>query len=361
MFKNIAACIISASLAFAPVVTQAASFGKTSSSSSSPSKSSSSGSKSSGGISKGQSVGMQRSQVTQSVRDGSYKQKQQKQSTNTTSTASNKNRQYQDRDYTASRRDRDYQYQREQRQPYQYQPPVTQGHSDGALLGAAILGHAIGSSNNRSNTTTINNGGTNGHATTSSVPSGQSYDSTPTSSVNPSGTGNYAPASSSGGMGWFWALLLALGTAAICYVLYRFFMGSNKPETQTTSYAPIVSSKEKAENELIDNKDDMFVNFQRNNKPSGIDYIQENSETLFFNAVRDSVVQSSDTREVRVVSLGSEVVNCEKEGSRLVASVHYKGKIVETENGDETSSDINEVWHFLYEGNVWKVAGIEPI
>ena len=104
---------------------------------------------------------------------------------------------------------------------------------------------------------------------------------------------------------------------------------------------------------LESNKEQMFVDFQKNNKPSGIGYIQKHSVPYFFEAIQDDILASMDDTKIVVKRLEAEVVD--ETGD--VASVHYAAEVVT--NGE--SEFIDEVWHFKYTGWGWKLCGIEQI
>jgi hypothetical protein len=295
-----------------------------------------------GGFSNGQSVGMTRSDVTQSVRNGGSTRQYQ---TNTGQ-------------YVGGP---DYRYGQGQQQSggmvYAPQPNVVnQGHSTGTLVGAAVggalLGHMMTGNGSHGSTTVINNGGVAGNG------GGVAYDN----GAGPVTYGQQGYTGNSGGSGigtfLMWVLVLS-GLGALAFFVFRNFSGG--AVSSSGGFASPVMRRKSEETELEDSKESMFLNFQKNNKPSGLSYIQSNCTEMMFSAIRDDVASGSDDHQVGVKSLECKVVDVTQEGSRLIGSVHYKGVLRETDGGETVETPVNEVWNFVHDGNRWMLAGIEQV
>lgn len=328
----------------------------TSSSYSSPSSTSSNKS-----LSGGTSLGMSRSSVTQSVRDGSYKQTMP--SNNTTVAGSNPGGSYSNSGSYSNGSS----YSRSYSTPSYgntYNPPVVvnQGHSTGALVGAAVAGGLVGYMLHRDNSGNV-------YYTNPSQPgiaygaNGQQLGGVPNGNYQSVGVvGNdgqvaqmaapvvmqQAPAHS--GIGWFWWLVII---AAVLTGLYFIFRQKKIEENPNVNFKMFKNPEEK----IRDEKDNFFINFQKNNRPSQIGFIQSKSDPVFFEAVKDLVMQSSDSKNVSVKRLESELVDITQEGTTYIASVRYQAVVAE----DGQNTDIDEVWHFKFLNNDWKLAGIEQV
>lgn len=334
--------MVAASMFTAPIAEAA--FGRSSSSSRSsissrsaaPAAKPSVSQKSSPTVSGGQSIGMSRSQVTQSVRDGSYKKP-----APSVNQASNGG-------YNS------YPQQNHYNPPQVAQPPRP-GFGVGALAGAAVLGGVAGymmnqDSHGKTYYTRPDNPGVMYDE------SGKVTGSNNNGVIAPVMAGSSTGSNSSGGFGFGSFLFLVL-LGGVAYFIYRKMKqddtnGVNYMQTTNSSFS-LGSTKDK----ILDMKDDFFVKFQENNRPSQISFIQENSDVLFFNEVKDIVNGADELRLVKVIRLESELVDLTKEGSTEIASVHYNADIEE----EGSVTNVNEVWHFKYLNNKWKLAGIEQV
>lgn len=261
-----------------------------------------------------------------------------------------------------------------------YGQPQRQGYGTGAMLGAAAAGAVGGYLLNGimhdksgapmngygyQNGVPVPNAGVanSGAATTGATPNDPFGAGVPSSNSlsNNAGANNVtpmavAPAKSSG-MGFWGGLLMFLLVIIALVVLYRMFFGSKK----STGGASMFNTKS-PEAELRDTKEQLFIDFQKNNRPSGLGYIQQNSDPMLFESIRDSVSSNSDSRSVTVKSLEAKLEDITKDGSRFIASVSYRGVLVEQEEGqDAVTTNMNELWNFVHNGTGWKLAGIEQL
>lgn len=403
MFKKIMAVLVCASMALSTPVFSA-SFGKTPSGSSSGSRTPTSRpapaatpqrapaqTQSSGSLSRGQSVGMTRSAVTESVRNNTYKQ---------TPAAA------------PAPRPVDNTYANRNQQPtngyngnYQNQPN-NQGYNNnygtnygnngfqnqprsygmGTVIGAAAVGAMVGymmhrDSNGNSYYTNPNNPNvaydSNGNRM-SSVPQGNftqqgtvSSNGTITPTASDSMSNNYAvnnaPAKSSSGFGWIVFLLLIIAGligAAIYFMNRRkptAYEPSNATRNNAFANAPAFVPSHDPQSELESTAQQMFIDFQKNNRPSQIDVIESQSDPVFFEAIKDSVLEASDNKKVTIKSIEAEVVNVAQENGQLVGSVRYRGVINEANGQDLNKITVDEVWHYVYRNNKWLLAGIEAV
>lgn len=108
---------------------------------------------------------------------------------------------------------------------------------------------------------------------------------------------------------------------------------------------------------LENDKEELFTNFQKNNRPSGFGYIQKHCEEYMFEAIKDDVLTASETSKLIIKSVSAEVIDYDDSNGTKVASVRYTAVIVV----DGEAEDIDEAWHFKYDGWNWKLAGIEQM
>ena len=156
------------------------------------------------------------------------------------------------------------------------------------------------------------------------------------------------------GTSWFWIfvqiILVGLCIGLLVWIVRRVFINKDNSPVDLTMF-------QKAETKLQNNKETFFINFQKSNKPSGIEYIKANTVDYLFESIQDDVLAGNDGARVVIKALEAEVIDIDDEGSKQVGSVHYQATIVT----DGTSEEINEVWHYVYAGGVWKLAGIEQV
>lgn len=378
---------------FGTLPVEAGTFGKSSSSSSSSSRSSSfSGSSSrsssfgspsssisssstrSGGISGGTSLGMSRSSVANNVKSGNYTAPANGTTvagSNPGGSSYNNSSNYNNRSYNGGYANNGG-YNNGYNNNYNggYQQP-NQGHSTGTVVGAAaagaLAGYALGNHNNNGNTTVV-------------VPNGGGYNNGPAynnggAPVVVDNNGNYVngvpnngvyTSHSSGGFGSFiWTLLKIVIGLALLFFIVRFLMGLfNRSNSGVSSFSPTPSpvfNNKTPEDEIRDMKEDFFVQFQQNNRPSGMDYIRQQSTPVFFNAVEDFVRAQDENRTVKVRQIDAELVDLVQEGSRYIASVRYNAVVAEGTSGNMTDNQVKELWNFVYENNRWKLAGIDQL
>lgn len=243
--------------------------------------------------------------------------------------------------------------------------PTTPGHSTGTVVGAAAVGALAGYalSNHNGNNGGYNNGGGNGY----NNGNGNGYNNNNGGMVD--NNGNYVNSQSSGGgiASFIWTLIKIIVGLVILYFIVRFVMGlfNNGNTSSGSSVASVgggsVSNRKTPEDEIRDQKESFFVDFQQNNRPSGLDHIRQNSTSVFFNAVEDMVRDQSETRTVKVRQLEAELVDLTQEGSRYIASVRYNAVVSEGESGSMQDTNLKEMWNFVYENNHWKIAGIDQL
>lgn len=394
MFKKIMVSVVSASIFMAgmPAVS-AAPFGKSSSSSRSSSSSvsrpsssggsfgsrstapsSSNSSASYGGISQGKSVGMTRSDVSGRVRSGTNVAP-----ANETTVAgrnpggnnSNSSPSYAGSNNSGYNGGSSYNnggYNNNNN------APARTGHSTGALVGAAAAG-AIGGY--MLNGMMHNRDGSvyNGAGYNNGVPI-QGYNNAPAQGYNNASAQGYnnggqptvnynngyaaAPAHS-GGSFWYSLFWFLLVVALVVFLWKMFFSKKNSNDEGVSMFGNNANTKS-PEAELRDNKEQMFIDFQKNNKPSGLRYIQSNTTPMMYEAMKEPVSQGSDSRTCTVQTLEARLEDITQEGSSYIGSVSYRGNVVEQEPGQKAVvTAINEIWHFKHTDGGWKLAGIEEL
>lgn len=325
---------------------------------------------SSGGISQGQSIGMSRSNIANNVKSGNYTAP----ANGTTVAGSNpggssysNSGSYSNRNYGNSP---GYYNNGAYNNGYQQ----NQGHSTGTVVGAAaagaLAGYALGSHNNGTTVVVPNNGYNNGYNNGAVYNNGNP--------VVVDNNGNYAnapvvmpaQASSGGFFSFIWTLLKIVIGLVVLFFIVRFVMsllnrsGSNNGMGSGFSAmgnsTPVYNTKT-PEDEIRDMKENFFVQFQENNRPSGLDHIRQNSTTMFYNAVKDMVSEQDESRSVTVRRVEAELVNLVQEGSRYIASVKYDAVVSEGTNGNMQDSEVKELWNFEYQNNRWRLAGIDQL
>lgn len=388
MFKKIMVSVVSTAIFMSGMpIAEAGTFGSRSSASSSRSTAaapratpspSPARNINSGGISRGGAIGMTRSDVSNRVRNGTITAP----ANETTVAGKNPGGAYNYNNRTAASNSGSYYGGGSGYNNPAPAPQPSRGHSTGALIGAAAAG-AIGGymlnglMHNRDGSVYNGPGYNNGVPipgyNPNTVPQGYNDNSVPQSYNN--GYANPAPVTyapvqrSSGGGSFIWSLLGLLLIASLIYFMWKTFFskktfnnGTNEGVGMFNSYSSAPVETKSPEAELRDMKENLFSNFQKNNKPSGLNYIQQNSEPMFFDAIRDMVMEGSDSRTITIRSLEAQLVDITQDGSRFIGSVVYKGTVVETEVGGEpVATNINEMWNFVYTNGGWKVAGIEPL
>lgn len=353
---------------------------------SSPSRSTSSVSSSStrsGGISGGTSLGMSRSSVANNVKSGNYTPPANGTTvagTNPGGSNYNNSSNYNNRNYNGGYANNNG-YNNGGYNNGGYQQP-SQGHSTGTVVGAAaagaLAGYALGNHNSHGNTTVVvpngggynngtayNNGGyNNGNGNPVVVDNNGNYVNGPANVVP--NNANYS-SNSSGGFGSFiWTLLKIVIGLAILFFIVRFLMGlfnrsnSGASSSFSSNPSPVFNTKT-PEDEIRDMKEDFFVQFQQNNRPSGLDSIRQQSTPVFFNAVEDFVREQDENRTVKVRQLDAQLVDLVQEGSRYIASVRYHAVVAEGTSGNMQDNEVKELWNFVYENNRWKLAGIDQL
>lgn len=396
--KKVMVAMMTSALLIGTLPVESATFGKSSSTStrsstfssgstsrsssfSSPSSSSrststySSASTSKGGISQGSSIGMSRSNVANSVKNGTYSAP----ANGTTVAGSNpggysnnsgsysNNRSYNNGSYNGGYNNGGYNN--------TYQQP--QGHSTGTVVGAAaagaLAGYALGSHNNNNGTTVVvpgggynapvvagNGGYVSGNGAPVIVDNNGNYTTAPVAGAPMVAV---APQSAGSGIASFiWTLIKIIVGLAILYFIVRLIMGffSRSNNSYSSGSSPVFNTKT-PEDEIRDMKENFFIQFQQNNRPSGLNHIRQNSTPVFYNAVEDMVREQSDTRSVKVRQIEAELVDLTQEGSRYIASVRYHAVVAEGEGSNLQDSEVKELWNFVYEGNAWKLAGIDQL
>lgn len=226
------------------------------------------------------------------------------------------------------------------------------GHSTGALVGAAVAGGLVGYMLHRDSygnvyyTNPSNPGiayNAQGQAM-QAIPQGNYQD---VGVVGQQGYGSVQQPSSGHGLLYFLLALGLIGAAGAAYFIFR----RGEADEKSVNYAPMKTPEEK----LRDEKDRLFVEFQKHNCPSGIGFVRDNSDAIFFDAVKDMVMSGEDGKNVSVRRIESEVVDIDRDGTTYVASVRYRATVVE----DDEQSEVDEVWHYKYINGMWKIAGIE--
>lgn len=260
--------------------------------------------------------------------------------------------------------------------------PQNKGYGTGTVVGAAavgaLAGYALGSHNS---TPTANNANYSNSAVNGSPNNANNINGT--SAVNGSpvamdSNGNYntaplamAPTANSGfSIGsLIWSLIKLIVGVVIVYIIVKVIMNFLNTRNKSDSFSPIsntgtttpIYNNKTPEDEIRDMKEDFFIKFQDSNRPSGIDYIRQNSNTIFFNAIEDMVREQVESRIVKVRQLEAELVDITQDGSRYIASVKYHAVVSEGDKGNMQDTELKEMWNFVYENNRWVIAGIDQL
>lgn len=447
MYKKIFSTFLAVSFLVTSMPSYSAPFGRSKSSSSKstsskskPSKSYSSPSKqsSSGSLSGGKSIGMSRSSVAQSVRDGSYKNTKpsnnnvnnnvnnnyNNRASNTNSYNNGYNNNYNNRNFNTGNYNRGN-YNNRYNNGYNNGYNGARRYGTGALIGAAVAGALIGyilfqDNNGNSYFTHPSNPNMAYDANANVLPSvpvgnynkvgsvnsngvvegfaGSSTMNGANNSLNSGFSPGYNGASNSSGSSvlsmLFWLLVIGGVLTGLYFLMknrrknkmatnsgvdnsnsvvdnnidnnnavrpFDFSNASNNDNmfnnAQSDNFKADMTNVKTLKEKILDDKDKFFMEFQKNNKPSKIDFIMSKTDPLMQDAISENVLSSDEYRTISVMQLESELVNITKEGTTDIATVLYRGIV--KENDDETQ--INEMWHFKYIDNEWKLAGIEQV
>ena len=105
----------------------------------------------------------------------------------------------------------------------------------------------------------------------------------------------------------------------------------------------------------------IFTRFNKNFRPSQIDYISENSTENFFNSVKDNIVTESDFKEITFKSVKSEVDTVIRENEQFIASVRFTAlKEVAVDNEVKEAQTV-ELWKMNFNGTKWIVSEIKEL
>lgn len=315
---------------------------------------------SSGGISQGGSVGMSRANVANDVKSGNYTAPangttvagKNPGGTNTGGTNSVNNA-------TGSNYNGN---------GYNGGVAPTQGYGTGAVVGAAAVGALAGyalSNNGNGNGNGNGYNNNNGNGYNNGNGNGNGYNNNG-GMVDNNGHNVNSQSSGSGFGSFIWTLIKIIVGLIVLFFIVRFVMSLFNNRNTSNVFAPVssavpVSSGKTPEDEIRDQKENFFTQFQQNNRPSGIDHIRQNSTPVFYDAVEDMVRGQSETRTVKVRKLEAELVDLTQEGSRYIASVRYNAVVSEGESGNMQDTNLKEMWNFVYENNRWKIAGIDQL
>jgi hypothetical protein len=312
-----------------------------------------------GGISQKQTLGVARTDVTNNIRNGTNVAP----SNNSTVAGSNYN--------NSSSYNRGYNNSPSYNGGYNngYYANQSQGHSTGALVGAAAAGAAVGylaGNSGHNNGTTIINNGTSGYPNGGSVvyENGVPMNSTSVGASTAVVSPVVIDSSSSGisflgGLWWLIKLIIAILVLFFLIKLIKNIFFSQVNNSESGDSMPIFTQTVSAETQLRDIKEKFFTDFQKNNRPSGLSFIRANTTDALYEPLEDLVKQTDENRVIKVKNLEAKLENIEKEGSRYVATVSYKAKVLEGVEGSLEETTIDEFWNFIYVNGSWKLNGIE--
>lgn len=341
-----------------------------------------------GSLSQGSSLGMSRSSLANNVKSGNYTAP-----TNGTTVAgnnpvgnnNNNNNNYNNNRY-ANPSNNAYNNNSYNNGNYNgNNQPQNKGYGTGTVVGAAavgaLAGYALGSHNSTPTANNANNANYSNSAVNGSPNNANNINGT--SAVNGSpvamdSNGNYntaplamAPTANSGfSIGsLIWSLIKLIVGVVILYIIVKVIMNFLNTRNKSDSFSPIsntgtttpIYNNKTPEDEIRDMKEDFFIKFQDSNRPSGIDYIRQNSNTIFFNAIEDMVREQVESRIVKVRQLEAELVDITQDGSRYIASVKYHAVVSEGDKGNMQDTELKEMWNFVYENNRWVIAGIDQL
>ena len=251
-------------------------------------------------------------------------------------------------------------------QSYNYNAPECYNNNTrsntGSMIAAGVAGAAIGAG-----AMAIANSGSEagiqqqGYSTTTQ-PIYQPQQLTP---YQPSESKQYESSNSGSGsfFGSLFEMLVVLGLLGIAgYAIYKYktskregySIGTLVDDAKNDFKSATTSKKD----ELYDKKEMLFIDFQQNNRKSGLEYIKANTTPFMFQSLKPLIEEQDDGRTVEVLSVRAEVVSYEKEGSKQLATVNYNATINEKMvDGSSESTDIDQNWNFVYDGS-WKLEGI---
>lgn len=250
-------------------------------------------------------------------------------------------------------------------QSYNYNAPECYNRRNGSsntgnVVAAGLAGAALGAGA----MAIANSGSEHNIATTATTPP-PTYQPQQLTQYQPSDSKHYE--SSNGGGGSFFgslfemlAVLVLLGIVGYAIYKYKtskregYGVGTLVDDAKNDFKSATTSKKD----ELYDKKEMLFVDFQQNNRKSGLEYIKANTTPFMFQSLKPLIEEQDDGRTVEVLSVRAEIVSYEKEGSQQLATVNYKATINEKMvDWSSESTDIDQNWNFVYNGS-WKLEGI---
>lgn len=310
----------------------------------------------------GQSLGMQRSDINRNVNNGSYRNNL---PANNTTVAGANNKNYNNNNNNNNYGNNGGSYNGGSYNNGSYnngynQPTVNRGHSTGALIGAAVAGGLVGymlHRDNSGNTYYTNPSNPNvaynaNGQPIGAIPSGN-YQSVGTvdgngqvvNSMQPNiQTQPAYPQQQKSSFSWFWFLLIV---GLIIGLIYFFIKSKGKSKPMFTPFKT-------PEVKLHDVKEQFFIDFQKNNRPSGLSFIFSKTDPMMHDELRDMLNQNSESKQVSVRSLEAKFLDIKEEGSTHIASVLYNADVVE----DGKVFPVSQIWNFKYVNNEWILAGI---
>ena len=110
--------------------------------------------------------------------------------------------------------------------------------------------------------------------------------------------------------------------------------------------------------QVIENeKESLFINFQKNNRPSGLTYIKDHCVDYMFEAIKDDVFSAPESSKLIIKSISAEVIDYSDYDGVKLATIQYSSVL----SIDGELEEVEEFWHFKYNGWSWLLAGIEQV
>lgn len=165
-----------------------------------------------------------------------------------------------------------------------------------------------------------------------------------------------APASSSSSGFVTFMLLMVLG--GIGYFAYRRISKDADVRPATGS---AVAAVRNSDSELAETAKQMFINLQKLNNEGNLDALKRQTTFDVYSALKSDIENRAQPSTTSVVQLNATVVDKKSEAEDKLISVRFTGLVSESE--DRSPDAIDEVWHFIqrFGQSDWKVAGIEQV
>ena len=120
---------------------------------------------------------------------------------------------------------------------------------------------------------------------------------------------------------------------------------------------------ERLKNNIASEANKLFIQFHNWYKPSHVDMLVENTTENFMSSIHHNLMNESDSKEIKLINLKSEVDTVQIINEITTASVRYSGIREETDasNGKVKQVLSVELWNFQLVNNKWIISDIKTL